>query len=124
MTTSMRAGLAALAQIDPSLDEASASLRAGTLTSLRRVVVPLIRPAIVAALVYSFISAMTSISAVIFLTSPRFDMATVNIVGRAEVGEYGYATAYASVLIVLMIVAVLLIRVLVGQRVLTRRAAA
>ena len=34
---------------------------------------------------------MTSISAVIFLTSPRFDMATVNIVGRAEVGEYGYA---------------------------------
>ena len=41
--------------------------------------------------VYSFISAMTSISAVIFLTSPRFDMATVNIVGRAEVGEYGYA---------------------------------
>jgi iron(III) transport system permease protein len=40
---------------------------------------------------------------VIFLTSPRFDMATVNIVGRAEVGEYGYATAYASVLIVLMI---------------------
>ena len=38
---------------------------------------------------------MTSISAVIFLTSPRFDMATVNIVGRAEVGEYGYASAYA-----------------------------
>ena len=49
---------------------------------------------------------MTSISAVIFLTSPRFDMATVNIVGRAEVGEYGYAPAYASVLIVLMIAAV------------------
>ena len=121
MTTSMRAGLAALSQIDPSLDEASASLRAGTLTSIRRVLLPLIRPAAVAALVYSFISAMTSISAVIFLTSPRFDMATVNIVGRAEVGEYGYATAYASVLIVLMILAVVLIRVLVGQRQLTRR---
>jgi iron(III) transport system permease protein len=121
MTTSMRAGLAALSQIDPSLDEASASLRADTLTSIRRVILPLIRPAVVAALVYSFISAMTSISAVIFLTSPRFDMATVNIVGRAEVGEYGYATAYASVLIVLMIVAVVLIRVLVGRRRLERR---
>jgi len=123
MTTSMRAGLAALAQIDPSLDEASASLRAGTMTSIRRVILPLIRPAVVAALVYSFISAMTSISAVIFLTSPRFDMATVNIVGRAEVGEYGYATAYASVLIVLMIAAVIGIRMLVGQRQLARRAA-
>ena len=121
MTTSMRAGLAALAQIDPSLDEASASLRARTPTTIRRVLLPLVRPAVVAALVYSFISAMTSISAVIFLTSPRFDMATVNIVGRAEVGEYGYATAYASVLIVLMVGAVILIRVLVGARRLTGR---
>ena len=116
MTTSLRAGLASLSQIDPSLDEASATMRSGTFGTLRRVVLPLIRPAIIAALGYSFISAMTSISAVIFLTSPRFDMATVNIVGRAEVGEYGYASAYASVLIVLMVLAVLLIRALVGQR--------
>jgi iron(III) transport system permease protein len=123
MTTSMRAGLAALSQIDPSLDEASATLRAGTFVTVRRVILPLIRPAVVAALVVSFISAMTSISAVIFLTSPHFDMATVNIVGRAEVGEYGYATAYASVLIVLMVLAVILIRVLVGTRVLSRRQA-
>jgi len=121
MTTSMRAGLAALAQIDPSLDEASASLRAGTFSTIRRVLLPLVRPAVVAALVYSFVSAMTSISAVIFLTSPRFDMATVNIVGRAEVGEYGYATAYASVLIVLMVAAVVAIRALVGTRQVSRR---
>jgi iron(III) transport system permease protein len=116
MTISLRAGLASLTQIDAGLDEASATMRAGSFETLRRVVLPLMRPAIVAALVYSFISAMTSISAVIFLTSPRFDMATVNIVGRAEVGEYGYATAYASVLIVLMVLAVLLIRLLVGRR--------
>ena len=123
MTTSMRAGLAALSQIDPSLDEASSTLRAGTFTTVRRIVLPLIRPAVVAALIYSFVSAMTSISAIIFLTSPRFDMATVNIVGRAEVGEYGYATAYASVLIVLMVLAVILIRVIVGKRELSRRGA-
>jgi len=116
MTTSLRAGLATLSQIDPSLDDASATLRAGTLRTVRRVILPLARPAVVAALVYSFISAMTSISAVIFLTSPRFDMATVNIVGRAEVGEYGYASAYATVLIVLMVGAVLVIRALVGRR--------
>jgi iron(III) transport system permease protein len=123
MTTGMRAGLAAMSQIDPSLDDASATLRAGTFTTLRRVILPLVRPAVLAALIYSFISAMTSISAVIFLTSPRFDMATVNIVGRAEVGEYGYATAYASVLIVLMVLAVILIRVLVGKRQVLRRQA-
>jgi iron(III) transport system permease protein len=121
MTTSMRAGLAAMSQIDPSLDEASATMRASTPATVRRVILPLIRPAVVAALVYSFISAMTSISAVIFLTSPRFDMATVNIVGRAEVGEYGYATAYASVLIVLMVLAVILIRLIIGKRRLLRQ---
>src|SRR5206468_667586 len=121
MTTSLRAGLASLSQIDASLDEASATLRASSFRTVRRVILPLLRPAVIAALVYSFISAMTSISAVIFLTSPRFDMATVNIVGRAEVGEYGYATAYASVLIVLMVLAVLLIRVLVGTRDLGQR---
>ena len=122
MTTSLRAGLAALAQIDPCLDDASATMRAHAFETLRRVVVPLLRPAIIAALIASFVSAMTSISAVVFLTSPRFDMATVNIVGRAEVGEYGYATAYASVLIVLMVCAVLAIRALVGHRRLAARA--
>jgi len=121
MTTSLRAGLAAMSQIDPSLDEASATLRSGSFATVRRIIVPLIRPAIIAALIVSFVSAMTSISAVIFLTSPRFDMATVNIVGRAEVGEYGYAAAYASVLIVLMVVAVMLIRLIVGKREVSRR---
>jgi ABC-type Fe3+ transport system permease subunit len=51
-------------------------------------------------------------------------MATVNIVGRAEVGEYGYATAYASVLIVLMVLAVIIIRSAVGTRRAPRRTAA
>ena len=46
-----------------------------------------------------------------------------NHVGRAEVGEYGYATADASVLIVLMVVAVIGIRVLVGTRQVLRREA-
>ena len=116
MATPLRAGLASLAQIDRSLDEASATLRAGAFSTLRRVVVPLMRPAIIAALIVSFISAMTSVSAVIFLTSPRFDLATVNIIGRAETGEYGYATAYASVLIVLMVLAVIGIRAAIGTR--------
>jgi iron(III) transport system permease protein len=64
---------------------------------------------------------MTSISAVIFLTSPRYDMATVNIVGRAEVGQYGYAAAYASVLIMLMMLVVGGVRLAVGRRQLGRR---
>ena len=90
MPVGVRAGLATLSQIDRSLDEASLTLGARTWTTVRRVVIPLLRPAIVAALVYSFVRAMTAVSAVIFLVSAKYNMATTYIVGRAEVGEYGW----------------------------------
>ena len=61
------------------------------------------KPAIVAALVYSFVRAMTAISAVIFLVSGRYDMATSYIVGRVKNNEYGVAVAYATVLILVML---------------------
>ena len=124
MPVGVRAGIAAMSQIDRSLDEASLTLGARSFTTLRRVVLPLLRPAIVASLVFSFVRAMTAISAVIFLVSANYDMATSYIVGRVENGDYGLAIAYCSVLIVLMIAVVLLIQLLVGRRRLGRRAPA
>ena len=56
----VRAGKASFEQLDRSLDEASVMLGASTLQTLRRVVLPLLKPAIVAALVYSFVRAMTT----------------------------------------------------------------
>ena len=56
----VRAGTAAFQQIDRSLDEASLMLRASTAQTLRHGVLPLLRPALVAALVYSFVRAMTT----------------------------------------------------------------
>ena len=57
-----------------------------------------------AALVYSFVRAITSISAVIFLVSAKYNMATAYIVGLVENGQYGVAIAYSSVLIVVSVV--------------------
>ncbi len=122
MPVGVRAGMATLAQIDHSLDEASLTLGAGTGTTIRRVVLPLLKPAMVTALVYSFVRAMTAVSAVIFLVSAQHNMATAYIVGRAEAGEFGLAIAYSSVLIVIMLAAIGLIQLLVGERRLGRRA--
>src|SRR6266849_4582617 len=72
MPVGVRAGIAAMSQIDRSLDEASLTLGARSLTTIRRVILPLLRPAIVAALVFSFVRAMTAISAVIFLVSATY----------------------------------------------------
>ena len=117
----VRAGTAAFKQLDKSLDEASWMLRASTAQTLFRVVLPLLKPALVAALVYSFVRAMTTVSAVIFLVTAENELATTYIIGRVGNGDYGVALAYCTVLIILMSLAIGLIQFLVGERKLGRR---
>jgi iron(III) transport system permease protein len=124
MPVGIRAGLANLSQIDRSLDEASLTLGARSGATLRRVILPILRPAIGTAMVYAFVRAVTSISAVIFLVSGEYNLATVYIVGRAEYGEYGLAIVYSAVLIVIMVLALIAIQALVGERRIGRRAVA
>ena len=121
MPTGIRAGIAAMSQLDPSLDEASLTLGARSFTTLRRILLPLLRPALMAALVFGFVRAMTAISAVIFLVSADYDMATSYILGRVEFGDYGLAIAYSSVLIIVMLCAIALIQFAVGKREIGRR---
>ena len=117
----VRAGTAAFKQLDKSLDEASLMLRASTAQTLFRVVLPLLKPALIAALVYSFVRAMTTVSAVIFLVTAENELATTYIIGRVGNGDYGVALAYCTVLMVLMSLAIALIQLLVGERKLGRR---
>ncbi|WP_245298934.1 ABC transporter permease [Pseudotabrizicola sediminis] len=119
----MRAGIAALAQIDRSMEEASQTMGAGGGRVLRDVVLPLIRPAIFTALVYSFVTAMTAVSAVIFLVSARHNMATAYIMGRVGNGEYALAMAYSTVLMLVMVACVALMNLVVGRARLGRRSA-
>ncbi len=123
MPVGVRAGVAALAQIDRTLDEASSTLRASTVRTLFKVVVPLLRPAILATLVFSFTHAMTAVSAVIFLATAKYNLATVYIINRVEAGEYPLAIAYSSVLIFLMLAVLLAVQAAVGETRLGRRAA-
>jgi iron(III) transport system permease protein len=124
MPVGIRSGVATLSQIDKSLDEASLTLGARSFTTISRIITPLLRPAIIAALVYSFVRAMTSVSAVIFLVSAKYNMATTYIVGRVEAGEFGLAIVYSSMLIVVMVLTILAFQLLVGERRLGRRTAA
>jgi iron(III) transport system permease protein len=120
MPVGVRSGVAAMSQIDRSLDEASLTLGAASLRTVRLVILPLLKPAIVAALVYSFVRTITSISAVIFLVSAEYNMATAYIVGLVENGEFGVAIAYSSVLIVVMVAVIAGFQLVVGERRLRR----
>ena len=108
LPASVRAGVAALQQIDPSIEEASTNLGANAQYTFRRVTIPLILPAFVAGLVFAFARHMTSISAIIFLTTAEWPILTVWILGEVEQGGMSTAAAYSIILIVLVLVAIAL----------------
>jgi iron(III) transport system permease protein len=110
----LRAGSASLTQLDPHIEEASTSLGAKPLQTLRWVTLPLIRPALLTGLSYSFARCMTSVSTIVLLVTPETKIITPQILGAADSGRYGVAFAYCTVLIAIVLVNFALIRLLVG----------
>lgn len=103
-----RATTAVLAQIDPAIEEASASLGARRDVTFRRVVLPLVRPALLAGMTVLFIRAMTAISATIFLVSLSWSLVTVRILEGITNLELGQASAFSVLVIALVYAAVIL----------------
>lgn len=101
----IRTTVAILQQIDPSIEEASHSLGAGTLTTFRRITIPLILPGLFTGLGVVFIRSMTAISATIFLVSINWTLITVRILEKMTELELGVAAAF-SILVVAIVMAV------------------
>jgi len=99
MPIGIRSGIAALQQIDPSIEEAASVLGASSAKVFTTVTVPMIRPAFFSGLVYTFIRSMTLVSTVIFLVSARWNLLTPAIMSQIDVGKIGVASAYSTVLI-------------------------
>ncbi len=112
LPASVRAGVAALQQIDPSIEEASQILGADAQYTFRKVTLPLILPALLAGLIFSFTRHMTSLSAIIFLVTARWRIVTASIMSDFEqVGLMG-ASAYSTIIIVLVLIAIGVINLL------------
>lgn len=116
MPSGQRSGIAALQQIDPALDEASASLGASSQTTFRRVTLPLIRPALLSGLTYAFARAMTTLSPIVFITTPQTKIMTSQILSEVDAGRFGNAFAYCTVLIVIVLTVIGAINLLVRDR--------
>ncbi len=110
----LRSGVAALSQIDPSIEEASISLGADNFGTFRRITLPLVRPAFLSGLIYAFARSMTTISAIIFLTTPRTKIMTHQILNEVENGRYGNAFAYCVILILIVLAAITILSVAIG----------
>jgi iron(III) transport system permease protein len=112
---SVRSGVAALQQIDPSIEEASNILGADSQYTFRKVTLPLILPALFAGLVFSFTRHMTSLSAIIFLISAKWRIVTASILSEWEQGGVSIAAAYSTVIIIFVLIAIFLLNLLVNK---------
>ena len=103
--TSIRSVMASLEQIDPTLEEASASLGASTAGTFLHVTVPLVIPAVLTGLRYLFIHSMTAISATIFLVSVRWTLLTSRILEGMTELQFTQACAFSIILIIIVFIA-------------------
>ena len=110
MPVGIQSGIAALQQIDPGIEEASTDLGADSGTTFRKVTLPLIVPAFFSGLAFSFVHAMTAISAIIFVVSGRWNLITVAILGFVDNNQYAQAAAMSLLLIGLVLAALLIIQ--------------
>jgi iron(III) transport system permease protein len=112
-----RAVLAGFRGLDPALDDASASLGAGRWRTLRRVTLPLLRPAVAAGATLAFVTALGDFVTSIILYTYDTRPLSLEILASLRQGDVGVASAYG---VLLMALAALVFGLGSERRVLTR----
>ena len=103
LAVGVEAGISKLHQISIEIEEASADLGADFITTFFKVILPIMFSAFIAGFIYTFMTTMMSLSSVIFLVTPGFDLAAVYIYLTAQLGELVLASA-ATVKMMLIVV--------------------
>ncbi|MCS7221577.1 MAG: putative 2-aminoethylphosphonate ABC transporter permease subunit [Anaerolineae bacterium] len=99
-TVSFMTAMTALKQLDREFESVSESLGVPFYRTFWRVTLPLCLPALLEIAMYYFVNAMVTVSAVVFLYSPRLKLASVAIINMDDAGDTAAAAAM-SVLIIL-----------------------
>jgi iron(III) transport system permease protein len=97
-----RAAMTSYLQFDPVLEEASASLGASWVTTLRRVALPLVLPGLTAGALLAFVTALGEFVASILLYTHRTRPISMAILSELRAFDFGAAAAYGVLLILLM----------------------
>jgi len=98
----------AIRQLDREFEAVSASLHVPIWQTFGRVTLPICLPAIFQILIFLFVSAMTTVSAVIFLYGPDTKPASIAVVHMDEAGQVSAAAAMACVILAVSLTAKLI----------------
>lgn len=119
----LRSSVASLLQIDPSIEHASANLGAGSVTTFRRVTLPLVQRAVISSIIFSFARNMTTLSTIALLVTPNWRIMTSQILNEIDTQRLGSGAAYSTILIVIVLVSVAVLQKVFGATRTTAEAA-
>lgn len=108
-----RAGIGAMMQIGPELEEAATMVNANWFQRLGRIIFPLQKASFFSGLLLPFISAMRELSLVVLLVSPGYQLATTVTMRFTERGWYVYTNG-----VMVLIVLIVLITTMISNRIL------
>ena len=111
----IRSAVAAFDQLHRSLDEASTNMGATAGQTLWRVLLPLVRPAVLAGMIFTFTRSVTTLSAVIFVVSPHWALVTPAILSQMDRGDVGEAAALSVILVVMVLLVIHVVPRLLGR---------
>ncbi len=97
-TSAHLTAVTALGGLDPEFEAAAAALKVNALTTFWRVTLPICLPAVLETARFLFVSAMTTVSAVVFLYSPSTMLAAVAVLNMDDAGAIGPAAAMCAVI--------------------------
>ena len=109
-----RSGVAALRQIDKSIEESAYDMGAGSGKVFTSVTLPLIKDSFLSGLVTTFARSITATSAVIFLVSPAWRLITPQIMSVVDRGRYSEACAWATMLMIIVYSSIALMNVMLS----------
>ena len=110
-----RSAVAALNQIDKSIEESAYDMGAGSIKVFTSVTLPLISDSFFSSLVTTFARSITATSAVIFLISAKYQLITPQIMTVVDRGQYSVACAYATIMMLIVYAAIALMQIFVNR---------
>lgn len=116
VTVASKSGSAVLANISPELENAAKDLGTPSLYILKDIMLPLLQPAFLVSFANTFTTTMMTIGSIIFIISPSAKVATVELFGLINQGNYGEAAVMASLLTFVTVIVNLIFAALLSDK--------
>jgi iron(III) transport system permease protein len=104
-----------LQQIDRSIEEASINLGVPPVISFIKVVIPVMMPGIIAGAIIMWVTTLAELSSTIVLYYGPWATMTVEVFQRIGSGDFGPASAYATILIISVLIPLFILNRVSGK---------